>query len=699
MDAARTRRTTLAIGAVAFLLLTTIFASLGGPHALVEALVTVIYVGLLAGLAPAAYLGAGIGLGRLFLPLTRTLAHAGAIRAALGVATLLWISSLLGSLRVDVTIVGRIVAGVPIALGLVLLAIGIVRDRSRTPCAWSAALVVPASLLVAAALNPPGWLWSSEFGGYDALSYHLQLPQEWMAIGRIVPVEHNVYSFLPGAIESAFVHVGVLAGAARPYEASAPTGLLTAEGYGAISCQLLHAGLAIFSAWLVGRAGVAGAERLGMTGRSLVAAEICASLLFLVTPWVIVTGSLAYNEMGVTAMLAGATLVAIDETSPAWTRGVLAGWLIGIACLAKPTALFLAGVPLGLVLLGLLPARGWIACAGAGSLAGLLALSPWLGRNLVEAANPFFPYATSIFGEAHWTTEQVERFASHHAFEGSLADRLALTVVPDPTDPAGARHRGLLHAQWLVFFPLATLGAIVALARSPRSRLVWLLVAMLVCQLALWLALTHVQSRFLLPLAVTGAVLFGLGAARVASIERLDLRVGALGACALAIGVQLAGSISIFARQNGAMPNARLLMPPAMLAGEGLGEEAILESAHATINRLLPPDARVYLLGDAAPFYVTRDVLYNTTWDAWPLGEAVRAHPGDPGAWTRTLRARGVDHVLVDEVGLGLFWRSGTADPLVTPDVVRAWLADPSTRPLQSWEAEGKILLRLEEGS
>jgi hypothetical protein len=53
--------------------------------------------------------------------------------------------------------------------------------------------------------------------------------------------------------------------------------------------------------------------------------------------------------------------------------------------------------------------------------------------------------------------------------------------------------------------------------------------------------------------------------------------------------------------------------------------------------------------------------------------------------------------VLVDEVGLRLFWRSGSSDPSVTPERITAWLDDPSTRIVATWPGEGRLLVALEE--
>jgi len=53
------------------------------------------------------------------------------------------------------------------------------------------ATVPTIAIVILAACSAPGWLWATEFGGYDVLSYHLQLPREWYDAGRIVPLDHS----------------------------------------------------------------------------------------------------------------------------------------------------------------------------------------------------------------------------------------------------------------------------------------------------------------------------------------------------------------------------------------------------------------------------------------------------------------------------------------------------------------------------
>ena len=124
----------------------------------------------------------------------------------------------------------------------------------------------------------------------------------------------------------------------------------------------------------------------------------------------------------------------------------------------------------------------------------------------------------------------------------------------------------------------------------------------------------------------------------------------------------------------------------------GLGPEQF-------VNFWASPGSVVYLLGDATPLYFRPPVLYNTTWDRWPLGEAIAAAPGEPAQWTRALRERGVRLVLVNFAELERLRRSGWADPRITPEALKAWLERGGVRPIKEWQELGSALFELVESA
>jgi hypothetical protein len=680
-------------------------SSIGGPHDAKAGLVSVLYLLVVAGPPVLAYMLGAIGLGSLFSRWTRASRDRLAIDSGLGLALMLTLSHGLGVAGLLSGTVGVVFGGGAVLLGIVLLARRVMaRIRSAGGVvpgtfAWPVLLAVPAlALLLTAACNVPGWLWDSEHHGYDALSYHLQLPQEWIETGRIWPSHHNVYSYLPGYVESAFYHIAAMSGApSLGREKSLPIGLLAGEGHGVITCQLLHAAMAVLAAAIVGRMA---ASRCGRNIGAL------AGVLFLSIPWVIVTGSLAYNEMGVAALFAAALIAAGDEALQLRARGLIAGALVGVACGCKPTAIFLCAPVVGLVLAAGRRAEGSPARSVAGSawaiVGGGIMILPWILRNWAACGNPVFPMGAKLFGSGTWSSDQVQRYAHGHAFDGSLAERVLILLSSD---------RGLLHGQWAML-PLVGLAAwLVAIVQPSARRLAVVLGLGILVQVFAWLMFTHLQSRFLLPLAVPGCWIIALGLAAVRPPEKpvptraspwrgITVGVGSLiclGHAGLAIG--------IFSAQCGGQPNLSLMESPWFRTGE-LNRRILMQaperaaelvesaSSEILVNVLTAPGTKVYLIGEARSLYYTCPILYNTTWDKWPLGEAMRRSPAKPEAWTKELRDAGVRLVLVNAAEIDRLQASGWADPLVTNQAVEAWLKEEG-RLIRSWPEIGVWLFEL----
>lgn len=739
--------------AAAFLVMVRVLVGLGEPAASGAAgLARVLTVTAAAMPAPIIYLLSAIGLGRLARPLFRAATDPFAVQVAIGISLQLTLSHLLGITGLLAGPLGCVITVQLTGVGVVLLALQLwsaaknptgmaVRELSGDRWARPLALLIPgigAAIMLVAACSPPGWLWDSEFGGYDALSYHLQLPQEWIAAGRIWPVEHNVYSYLPGYVEAAFVHMAALTGAPIT---SGPDGvghgLLAGDGSRAIACQFLPALLAIVAAWLTARWARRGLISLGFSPTTARDCGFAAGSLVILTPWVQVAGSLAYNETAVLALLAGALLVAGDAAMSAGLRTALAAWLVGVACGAKPTAMLFAAPPVAILLAVTMPPKHWWKLAAPGILAGVATLAPWLIRNALAGGNPVFPAMTSLFGTAHWTAEQAARFAAGHQFNGSLFDAARLLILADPSDPAGARHRGLLHAQWGLFLPLIALSGAAALFTVRTRRAGIVLIAVLGSQLIAWLVATHVQSRFLLPVLIPGAGLMGLALAPLMEAGRARLRdlaaaphnaetarpsatsqllVLALLFASTPLCIQAALAWRNFSNQQRELdaaghpigpghPNGSLLAGPGFFSGDALRAAreqipadqwaAALRAGPVLFLNLQPPADPLLLVGDAAPFYYAIPLRYATTWDANPLARAMRAHPTDSGAWAGEIFPSGRGLILVNFAELERLRRSGWLDPDLAPERIADWIRREG-RVVQEWP--GQVLVSVSAG-
>jgi len=672
----------------ALLILVGVLGSIGEPFGPLTGLLIGADRWAVPGVLALAYVGGAYGLGTLCSWAWRGADEDSALRLAVGLGLMLGLSHLMGVLG----ILSLWAAWAPVAVGLVAAGASARSGMLKIePRAGAVLWLVPGALLIVASASTPGWLWSSEFGGFDALSYHLQLPKEWIAGGRIWPVEHNVYSYLPSSMESAFVHVGVMGGGS-----AGNGGMLAFDGRGLISAQVLHALFGVCGAWVIVRLVVSLCDRIGIGEDRSNAPAWIAGALVLATPWVIVVGSLAYNEMAVVALGGGAMLVANQAKISPWVRGAICGLLVGGACGAKPTALFLVGGPTGVLLLGLAPRREWMRLVVGGCAVGLLALSPWLIRNWLASGNPVFPHASGVFGSGHWTAEQVQRYASGHAFGGGAIDRLLLIMMPDPASasdaPSVARWRGVSNPQWLLFWPMVVMGGAMAFRDRDARRAAVLLVVGLVVGLVSWAALTHVQSRFLIPLVAPAAALVGMGLACGCGGR---LARGVLGLGVAAVIVQTGASVALFTQQGGGRPNLYMLVSADNLTGaSGVGAGLDDAGPDVLVNRGLPAGSRVYLLGGSTPLYLTGNVGYHTTWDGSAFGDAVRAAPDDPASWSVALRGLGFTHVRVDAGELSRLGASGWYDPGVTPEAVSAWLG-AGNRPVRTWPELGVMVLEL----
>jgi len=593
--------------------------------------------------------------------------HDRAVEIGLGVAALLLIDVIAGSLGI-LNFAGSLGAWIILLAGLVLL---IARAALTRPnpfphshnwftLAWLGATPALAVLLIAAC-SAPGWLWRTEFGGYDALSYHLQLPREWIAGGHIQGFTHNVYSFMPNFMESAYVHIATLVG--DPVHA-------------AYACQLLHAGIAILAAWMIGRVANHFAGQI---------AGFCAFVAVIGTPWTIVTGSLAYNEMAVVLLFATAVLVCTDTQAHPIRRCATIGFLVGIACGAKLTSIGFVAIPIGAFALLMLPKQRVIMASLVGTAMFLLALSPYFMRNVIETGNPVFPFATGVFGLGQFTPEQAQIWAAGHAGAGGIDHKLSelwnqfarFGIGPSPS----ADEPWL--AQWSILPWLGMLGLGVAIARRSKSAFVSIsLVVMLALQMAFWLFFTHLKSRFMLPSVVPLSLGIGLGVATLLGhfegrntgnpLDRPPPGNRVLGS----VGVVLALAwcmvpVFIFAgepQSNMAAPAARVGRID-FITGEAFAKhdrEQLAGVSHVIAINNLPSDAHTLLIGEASPFYLAGHITYQTTWDRGPMSHVMREYPDNPQQWIAALREQGFTHLFVNSAMLERWERAGWNDPLIT---------------------------------
>ncbi len=645
----------------------------GGPW--VDRVSTTLMTLVRAGLLPLLYVLAAMGYGRLARRALPAQRGRWCIELGLGLTALLSLSHLLGVLG----ILSMLTAALSVGVGVVLFAPTLrqtedleYRPRTLTPIHFAISCAVALALVMAS--NPPGVLWASEYGGFDALSYHLQLPREWIAMGRVWPSEHNVYSFLPSYIEVAYMHVALLGGG----------GMLGSNAQAAMSAQLLSAYMLIASGLVIAELTRATLDRLGLDADSGLAWLIAMSLT-LGTPWLLVVGTLAYNEIAVVLLGSTALCAAMRMDLAVCKRALICGVIVGGACSCKPTALFLLAPSVGIVLLACSPRKRWLIATMACLVAGGITIAPWLIRNELATGNPVFPQMVGVFGSGHWTEAQHAVYAAAHAFEGSLADRFAMLAVPDRDGVNHvSRFRGLTNGQWGITVLLGLIGLAVLIA-GRRTRATGLIILLALCvPIVLWALLTHLQSRFLIPISPILVVLGAVGVTRITNEHARNAvaKVVSLIAVMTCVVVSLA--------QNAGSPFILLDLGPGLSLGAYEPIEG--EPWTATLNRVVGEGETVYLLGDATPFHVMSDVRYNTVYDRWLIEDVIESRPMSPSAWGPLLRERGIDYVVVSFSELRRYAQSGWLPESIRLEQIDEWLG--SLSPIEVWSDDNGHTIR-----
>jgi hypothetical protein len=417
------------------------------------------------GLVLLAWLAGALGFGLLALRFARIecallLRCVIATALGLGILSLLTLGlGLFGYLN-RATSIGLVALGVINSISFLRKPTASLWDSLKSPARanWFLLALIPLlSICTLCAILPPGILWGDEPNGYDVTEYHLQVPREWFEAGRIIALKHNVFSFFPFNVEMHYLLAMHLRGG--PWA-------------GMYLAQLMHLGFILLT--VVAIYALASNKFGAITGALIAGA----------TPWLGLLAPVAYNEGGLLlfgTLSVGLSLRALREDRPIRLL-ILAGAMAGFACGSKMTAVAAVLVPLPIVIAII---RRCVVGSLAFWLAGAVVFAPWLIRNAAWRGNPVFPEATSIFGKAHWSDTQAERWkrANHlpRADQQNLPARLHAGWDQVLGDPRFA-------------FALIPLGIAAACVRRDRESIA--LIALVLVQAILWLFFTHLQSRF-----------------------------------------------------------------------------------------------------------------------------------------------------------------------------------------------------------
>jgi hypothetical protein len=475
-------------------------------------------------------------------------------------------------------------------------------QSAGTPWSLAAFVLVPTLIVVIAGANlTPGVLWEgnvpvplpghryaedAEGHGHDALQCHLQAPREFLDNGRISFLPHNVHASFPLNAEMWFMLLMGLTG--RPHSA-----VFLVQWFNVLLAAMTVAG--VYLAGRIGRsdsvgavfAAVAVAATPMLATVGVVAGVEPMMLLFMAAALALIrhcqvvaeeqegdrsygnrTGYGACPPSGVPAAEGGGpgrcatgaqpgaavlrTRISWDNPPSGLARcAVVVGLLLGLAAGASYLAVPMFILPLAVGLLatgGLtnLPGRRKLAHGLLAGVGLIVALSPWLARNVAQTASPFFPLMWGLFGGGGWTPADALRWDRAHLPHVALSERLGrawwrffshpslLNLAGRPADEA-TRGASLFGA-WLYLLAWPVL-----LTRQ-RARWDWMLAITFAGQFGFWLLFTDQPGRSMLPAVIVLGLLVGRSLSAIPSTAR-GLAVVVLLSLAAVSGLQLSARL------------------------------------------------------------------------------------------------------------------------------------------------------------
>lgn len=606
---------------------------------------------------------AGLGLGMGILSLVILLLLATGLASALTGWLLIAAGCLLGGRTLAARIQGP--------WGMLPGASGSVREEIRERW-WS---------LPAMALAGAGWIAAlgaalapAEF--YDALIYHLAVPDRYLSSGQVGALSDLFYSQFP-------------AGQGMIYAlAMLVTGTRIEAGTLAQVLHLLTGAAAVAATFLAGRRHLS--PGVGLLGAVLLA-TVPGLLLVAIYPIADLAATL-YGALVLSTLLELAAREGGERDASRSRRlAVLAGLLSGLALGVKYTTALVVG----------LPAAAWLVARARRlhrdrirellvfAVAAVLAFAPWAVRNALVSGNPAAPYMAGLFGSEESGPALGDELAKRMP-EGEGVSGVLLHVLTGPVRVSMER----MGAGGYLGIAMVFLIPFVFLARRGAPALAPLAVVSIVAILA-WSATVQV-TRYLFPALPALVLLAALGASsltRAAPMIRSPLAV-CLG-WLIAHNLYLFGVLAITINPYGVV--AGVEMP-----GEYLARRVSYYPAASFINTQLPETSRIMMVGEGRGYYLERDYAAGSPYDRIPLARLAERAVEEGMSLAGVLRSRGFTHLLVSQPEMAriarMHGRRGYFDHLAEEprEAARALLNEASRRTL--FQSNGVRVMEVPEG-
>jgi hypothetical protein len=401
----------------------------------------------------------------------------------------------------------------------------------------------------------------------DATAWHLAIPKLHVAAGRVYPTPYLRYPVFPLANEMLFALM-----------------LLYAGDLGAQLVQCLAMLLVALIVFAWGRA-------LGSSTTGLWAAA-----LWLGSPLVVVFGTIAFIDAGLTLFVVASAYCFFKGLRPDVSRGwlVLSGGFVGFAAGSKYSALFFVAT------FGLAVAcvsvwrRRWAPLLSFG-LPAVVAAAPWYAYNAVATGNPVFPFFNLVFPTGLWSAEDVTglmTFMRQFGVGRSVGDFLRL-----PWDLASRPKAFHSEAPLSPVFRWLLPVTLIVGALRPRLRGI---VAVTIAFVVFWF-LTWQVARYLFPVLPLLSLLTAITIVQLLGL--IPLRIGGAGK---AVVVLVVAGLLVFPGWWFALERLRALgpVPTTRAARDGhLAFWAPSYPAYALLNARHGSGYRLYQLLDEQMAY------------------------------------------------------------------------------------------------
>lgn len=445
---------------------------------------------------------------------------------------------------------------------------------------------------------------------YDALIYHLAVPNFYAIEHKITLMPFNAFSNLP--LTHGMLYMAALSVGGVP--------LAKLVNYSTYALTALAA-FAIGARFFTARAG------------------LWAALIFATVVHSMIGAWSAGTEMPLalfTALALHAVLLRGATGEKRWF--VLAGCFCGLSMGVKYTGLFTA-VAAGAVFLWQARAdlRGAAKELAWFSLAASFFIAPWLVKNWLHTANPFHPMLNGLFPpNAGSDPEKLKMFVAESRQMGVLTLKGWLTA-PWEITLGRVGNSELFSPLFLAFLPLLFL-----LAPAGGAGLSGLGIFFA----ALWLtwSFSSTMIRFLIPGYPAAGLLIGVSLLS-AGHETLKLLLRAATLCVCFTGLYW-GSLTFYGQGRWA-PVFGKVDKHEYLSRTQPTYPYPHYAAIKYINENLPDSSRTLVVGDGRSLYFKKPFLVGTAFDKSPLEELVKASSSGEDLYRR-LRERGVTHLLVN---------------------------------------------------